>query len=146
MVVSKRNKVGKYRAHTTHGGGHRKKRRGAGSRGGRGNAGTGKRAGQKKAGISRKLGKKGFTSKRANDENGINVSWFSVKMVNKLLEKGKITKEGDVFVLNLNKLGYQKLLGTGTTNLKLRITVNNCSASRSGDCLPCFISCFLSLN
>ena len=50
-------------------------------------------------------------------------------MVNKLLEKGKITKEGDVFVLNLNKLGYQKLLGTGTTNLKLRITVNNCSAS-----------------
>jgi ribosomal protein L18E len=50
-------------------------------------------------------------------------------MVNGLLEKGKITKDGDVFVLNLNKLGYQKLLGTGTTNLKLRVTVNNCSAS-----------------
>ena len=48
MVVQRKKKVGKYRSHTTHGGGHRKKRRGAGSRGGRGNAGSGKRAGHKK--------------------------------------------------------------------------------------------------
>ena len=42
MVVYKRKKVTKYRGSVTHGGGSRKKRRGAGSIGGRGNAGTGK--------------------------------------------------------------------------------------------------------
>jgi len=44
----KRKKVTKYRGSHTHGGGSKKKRRGAGHRGGRGNAGSGKRADQKK--------------------------------------------------------------------------------------------------
>ena len=55
MVVNRRKKVVKYRGHSNHGGGMRKKRRGAGSRGGRGNAGTGKRAGHKKAGMPPQL-------------------------------------------------------------------------------------------
>ena len=46
MSVNKTKKVGKYRGSKTHGGGHMKKRRGAGNRGGRGMAGTGKRADQ----------------------------------------------------------------------------------------------------
>ena len=96
MVVHKKKKVTKYRAHTTHGGGHRKKRRGAGSRGGRGNAGSGKRAGQKKAGIKdRTLGNKGFSSKSTKNERIINVGYFTLEKVNKLLEKGSIKKEND---------------------------------------------------
>ena len=128
MVVNKRKKVTKYRGHVTHGGGHRKKRRGAGSRGGRGNAGTGKRAGHKVAGMKdRKLGHKGFSSKVNNQDTPINISYFTIAKVNKLIKAGKMTLDGDFYSINLGKLGYTKLLGTGKTSLKLRITVQKFS-------------------
>ncbi len=123
MVVNKSKKVNKYRGHTTHGGGHRKKRRGAGSRGGRGNAGRGKRAGHKKAGTSFKLGKHGFKSKNGRQVKAINLGYFTEAKVNKLLAAGKISKEGNTCVVDLSKLGYDKLLGAGNVNLKLRVTV-----------------------
>ena len=122
MVVYKRKKVTKYRAHTTHGGGHRKKRRGAGSRGGRGKAGTGKRAGQKKAGISTRLGKKGFTTRRVKGKT-VNVGHFNQKVLERLLAAGKIKQEGEVYIVDLSQLGYHKLLGTGKTSFKLKISV-----------------------
>ncbi len=130
MVVNKRKKVTKYRGHVTHGGGHRKKRRGAGSRGGRGNAGSGKRAGQKVAGLKGfKLGNKGFSSKVSNQDTPINVSFFTIARVNKLVLSGKIVKEGELFSIDLGKLGYNKLLGTGKTSLKLKIAVEKFSPS-----------------
>ena len=126
MVVRKRKKVTKYRAHTTHGGGHRKKRRGAGSRGGRGRAGTGKRAGQKKAGITVTLGRHGFIPRRSvKVVNPVNIGYFTEDRIKKLLTTEKITKEADLYCLDLSKLGYTKLLGTGTTTLKLKISVDN---------------------
>jgi len=128
MVVTKRKKVTKYRSHTTHGGGHRKKRRGAGSRGGRGNAGSGKRAGHKKAGISRKLGNRGFTSKKSSRNRTLNVGYFTVESVEKLVSAGKVIKEGDNYSVDLKKLGYDKLLGTGNIKLKLKVTVPVCTA------------------
>ena len=110
MVVNKRKKVTKYRAHTTHGGGHRKKRRGAGSRGGRGKAGTGKRAGQKVAGIkSKTIGARGFTSKTIS-EKAITLNYFTAKTLDKLVEKKLVTKENDFYSIDLAKLGYQKLI------------------------------------
>ncbi len=114
MVVNKRKKVTKYRAHTTHGGGHRKKRRGAGSRGGRGRAGTGKRASQKKAGMAPQLGKAGFSSPHKKIKK-INVGDLAKLAV----ENGE---------LNLRKLGYGKLLGSGKINLKLTINVDSYSS------------------
>lgn len=124
MVVNKNKKVTKYRAYTTHGGGHRKKRRGAGSRGGRGRAGSGKRAGHKKAGGMTIEGKKGFRPLRTVKKVCIiNVGDFTEDFVTELLNKQKITKEGDHYILDLTKLGYTKLLGTGNVNLKLKITV-----------------------
>lgn len=128
MVVNKRKKVGKYRGHTTHGGGHRKKRRGAGSRGGRGNAGTGKRASHKIAGRISKLGAKGFTSKKAKSVfKTVNVGWFTNERLNKLVNEGKAVKEGDCFNLDLSKLKYDKLLGTGKISLKIKVMVSQCS-------------------
>ena len=123
MVVQKAKKVTKYRAHTTHGGGHRKKRRGAGSRGGRGNAGSGKRAGQKKAGLSTKLGKTGFTSKTIGSK-AVALRFFTLKTLNKLVEKQLVTMDKEIYVVDLAKLGYQKLLSTGNVAIKLRITVD----------------------
>lgn len=127
MVVRKTKKVNKYRGHTTHGGGHRKKRRGAGSRGGRGNAGSGKRAGHKRYG--KVLGSTGFLPRRTVKHlNTINVNNFTGKFLEKLVKSGKAEKKGDVFSINLVKLGYQKLLGTGKTTLKLKLVVSEASA------------------
>jgi len=130
MVIHHRKKVGRYRGHTTHGGGHRKKRRGAGSRGGRGMAGTGKRAGHKKAGIKYKyLGKEGFLPRRPSKElKTINVGDLTMDLIARWLKENKVTKEKDHVVVDLKKLGYGKLLGTGKTALKLKMMVERCSA------------------
>ena len=129
MVVRKRKKVTKYRAKTTHGGGHRKKRRGAGSRGGRGNAGTGKRAGHKKAGIAPKLGKKGFLPRRTvTKTNTVNVGYFTLDRINKLIANNKASKEGETYTIDLHQLGYTKLLGTGSIKLKLKLLIKSYTA------------------
>ncbi|PIN76417.1 50S ribosomal protein L15 [Candidatus Woesearchaeota archaeon CG10_big_fil_rev_8_21_14_0_10_36_11] len=124
MVITKRKKVVRYRGHTTHGGGHRKKRRGAGSRGGHGRAGTGKRAGHKKAGGMVITGKRGFRPRReVVFVVPTNVGYFTRETVEKLVAKGKAVKDGDSYSIDLETLGYTKLLGTGNTTLKLHIRV-----------------------
>lgn len=131
MVVNRRKKVVKYRGHTTHGGGHRKKRRGAGSRGGHGWAGTGKRAGQKKAAMKTwSLGQRGFTSLKAmqqGTERIINVEDFTLPRVEAWVQEGKATKEGKKYVVDLTSLGYAKLLGSGAMIMPVTITVEKCS-------------------
>lgn len=120
MVVNKRKKVTKYRAHTTHGGGHRKKRRGAGNRGGRGKAGSGKRGKAKKP-SSLPLGQKGFLppGQKKDFRPVINLS-----SVSELIKSGQAKKEeSGVYTLDLKALGYRKLLGTGEINLKLKVVV-----------------------
>ena len=107
MVTNKRKKVGKYRAHTTHGGGHRKKRRGAGNRGGRGNAGSGKKGKAKKP-SSEKLGRKGFSSKIQNKLAIMNIADLEKMTKN---EKGVI------------ELPNTKLLGKGQLNSKILVKV-----------------------
>ncbi len=134
MVVNRRKKVGKYRGHTTHGGGHRKKRRGAGSRGGHGRAGTGKRAGQKKAAMKTwSLGRRGFTSLKAirqaaqGAEKIINVEDFTIPRLELWVKEGKATKEGKKYVVDLTSLGYAKLLGSGAVPVVIMVTVAKCS-------------------
>jgi len=130
MVVHKTKKVSKYRGSSNHGGGMRKKRRGAGSRGGKGRAGTGKRAGQKKAGMPLQLGARGFLPRRSGDIiHSVNVGYFTKNRVDRLLKEGKAVKEGTVTVIDLGALGFEKLLGSGTVELKLKLSVNQSSAS-----------------
>ncbi len=125
MVVNRRKKMVRYRGSQTHGGGAKKKRRGAGHRGGRGNAGTGKRADQKKPSIwdDPYFGKKGFTSKsrRAKDDI-INLNILE-EMVPRLITEKIAVKEGAVVVIDLEKIGYTKLLGSGKVETKMKITV-----------------------
>ncbi len=130
MVVYKRKKVNRYRGHSNHGGGARKKRRGAGSRGGRGMAGTGKRAGQKKAGMAPVLGRHGFLPLRTVTKvRTISVAYFTKERVEKMIKAGTAVKEGSLISVDLGKLGYTKLLGTGKTTQKLKLTVASCSKS-----------------
>ena len=67
MLKQKRTKVSRHRGSSSHSGGHKKKRRGAGHRGGVGNAGTGARGDSKKPSILTTVGKsyygkRGFNS------------------------------------------------------------------------------------
>ncbi len=125
MVVNKVKKVGKYRGSHTHGGGSKKKRRGAGNRGGRGMAGTGKRGDQKKPSIwknKKYFGGHGFKFHGLKDEmRAINVSKLCEHL--EFLAKEKLVDfANNVYKVDLKKLGYNKLLGTGKVSEKIEVS------------------------
>jgi large subunit ribosomal protein L15 len=133
MANVKRKKVRKYRGSKTHGGGSMKKRRGAGNRGGRGNAGTGKRGDQKKPSIWKydnypKPGKHGFKSKNKIRQKPVNLIDIERKF-DRLLEKGIIKKKESFYILDLKDMKKNKLLGTGNITKKMKITALYASAS-----------------
>lgn len=134
MTIRKRKKNTRQRGTQTHGGGSMKKRRGAGHRGGRGNAGSGKKADSKKPSLWQKgerVGgknpeQKGFFSWRGSDDTTINVGHLS-SIADALVKSGHATHEGSVVVLDLGKMGYTKLLGSGRVARKLNVKVESAS-------------------
>ena len=128
MTVNKRKKSGRYRGSKTHGCGSMKKRRGAGNRGGRGNAGSGKRADSKKPSLwnERYFGKFGFKSKSVTDIRPVNIEYLEAN-IEKLNGQNSITKENNVYSVDLEKLGFNKLLGSGKVLNKYRIKVSYAS-------------------
>ena len=104
-MIMKKKKVTKLRGSKTHGWGSKKKHRGAGSRGGRGFAGSKK---QKKTWIMKHkknhLGKRGFKSLRQREIKS------SVKAINIRDIPEDFLKGTEI---DLSKLGYEKLLGSG---------------------------------
>ena len=131
MVVNKRKKFSRQRASHTHGWGSKKKHRGAGSRGGRGLAGTGKRGDAMKPSHWKKIkyfGKYGFKKKGVKENiNCININYIEENL-DKLLAKKMIVKEDNVYSVDLKKLGYNKLLGTGKVINKFKIDVKYASS------------------
>ncbi len=129
MVVYKRKKDTRQRGSHTHGWGSMKKHRGAGSRGGRGMAGTGKKGDVKKPSIwknKKYFGKHGFKKKGAVKINAINLNYFEQK-AEKLLEDKLITKEGDKYIIDAGKLGFNKILGYVKLTKKFKITADSFS-------------------
>ncbi len=128
MVVNKRRKVVRYRGSKTHGGGAMKKRRGAGHRGGRGMAGSGKRADQKKPTILKLYGNEYFGKHGFKRKNTVKIKAVTLDFINKkldfLVENKMAKKEGDHYVVNLEDVGYDKLLGTGKITKKLKLTAS----------------------
>ncbi len=119
----KKKKVVKLRGSKTHGHGSKKKRRGAGNKGGKGLAGTGKRADQKKPSVWKswqvqKPGKHGFKPPRfvvkRKKLKAINVSELS------LLAKQLKSVNENLKELNLKLLGFKKLLGRGLPSNDLK--------------------------
>lgn len=120
MVFNKRKKNSRQRGSKTHGWGAMKKHRGAGNRGGRGMAGTGKRADQLKSLVIKRFGLKNYFGK----------SGF--KRPQKVIVKIKTINVGDLTKfdktdIDLNELGFNKLLGGGKINKKCNIKVASCS-------------------
>lgn len=127
-MAHKDRKTHKMRGSRAHGYGCTQKHRGAGSRGGRGMAGSKK---HKWMHVSKYLpdyfGKKGFKRHTgAVDDKTINISDINSHLDN-WLKEGKAKKEAKGYAINLEELGYDKLLGTGKVDNALNITVRKCS-------------------
>lgn len=124
MTVNKRKKNDRQRGSMTHGWGAKKKHRGQGNRGGRGMAGTGKRADSKKPSIWKDkhyFGKHGFVSKTPKVKiNAVNIN-FLEQHIGRFLSNNTIKKENDFYIVDLEKLGYNKLLGDGRISAKIKI-------------------------
>jgi len=126
MVVHKRKKKTRQRAHTTHGYGSMKKHRGAGHRGGRGNAGSGKRADSKKPSIKNLntyFGKHGFKKKNIKTIiQSVNLKTIADNL-NNWIHQELVKEEGGVYVIDGQKVGFNKLLSSGKISKKMKITV-----------------------
>ena len=124
MTVNKRKKNTRQRGSKTHGWGAKKKHRGQGHRGGRGMAGTGKRADSKKPSIWKDknyFGKHGFVSKTPKVRiNAVNISYIE-QHIDKFVSNGLVKKEDGFYVVELEKIGFNKLLGDGAVSVKFKI-------------------------
>ena len=131
MTVNKRKKNSRQRGSKTHGWGAKKKHRGKGHQGGAGMAGTGKRADSKKPSIwkERYFGKRGFVSKTPKVKiNAINISYIE-QHIDKFLSSNLIKKEDEFYFVELEKLGFNKLLGDGRVSMKFKIKTPYASKS-----------------
>ena len=112
----------------TRGRGH-KKGRGAGLRGGRGNAGSHKTKRIMYERSGRVWGSHGFkrpqTTVSAN--NAINLKTIE-ENVAIWVSEGVAIKKGKTISINLKEMGYDKLLGTGSASQAYKLTVNAASA------------------
>lgn len=123
MVVKKAKKITKQRGSRTCGWGlvHR----GSGQRGGSGNAGYYQ---AKKPSIwkEKQYGKIGFKYKGLKNEKTINLRTLA-QQIPRLINEKKATKDNEIRV-NLDQLGYTKILGTGKALPKLNITIAHASS------------------
>jgi large subunit ribosomal protein L15 len=126
----KRKKNVRYQGSKTHGGGSMKKRRGAGHRGGRGNAGSGKRGDVKKPSFikaGRRFGRYGFVTPSVVHASVVNVGDIQRDITNRIDNRGQ--KAQEQYEINLTAQKVDKLLGTGEVKTKLVITVASASPS-----------------
>ncbi len=125
----KKRKVRKKRGSRTHGYGKVGQHRGGGQRGGHGKAGMGKHKWtyvvKYEPGY---FGKHGFKPPRRKEVNTINVGELDEK-IGQLLDQGKAEEKGKEIHINLQQLGYDKLLGRGQATRPLIIEVADYSKS-----------------
>ncbi len=131
MLKQKRTKFSRMRGSMTHGGGHKKKRRGAGHRGGVGNAGTGARGDSKKPSIlttygSSYFGKSGFHSVGRSENKIISLRDIEENF-DTMVEAGIIVKQGNEFVFDATSNGIDKVLGKTEFTKKIKVIVEQIS-------------------
>jgi len=123
-------KTRKMRGSRMHGYGNTQKHRGAGSRGGHGMAGSKK---HKWTHVSKYMpdyfGKKGFKKHgKITSDRTINAGQLSAG-IKKYVADGKASHSNGTYAVDLDFLGYTKLLGTGKVEVKLKVKVKKCSAN-----------------
>jgi large subunit ribosomal protein L15 len=126
MTARRRSKNSRHRGSNTHSWGSKKKHgRGGGRKGGRGNSGTGKRADTKLPSVWKipdYFGKHGFKKLSLSEKiSPVNLSYFE-ENAEKLIAEKLAEKKGDVYYIDAEKLGFNKVLGDGKLAKKLKIT------------------------
>ncbi len=131
-MMVRRKKNSRQRGSKTHGWGAMKKHRGSGNKGGRGNAGTGKRSDCKKPsvwGIEHFYGKHGFTPVGGVKHiEACNIETLE-RTYHKLLKQGMIKEEKGAYIIDLEQLGFEKLLSKGNPTKKWNITARYASVN-----------------
>lgn len=114
----------KFLGSRTHGRG-KKAGRGAGKRGGRGNAGLHKHKYIKTVKyLPNHFGRVGFKRPQVVTGAKITINLYAVdEKLDGLIKEGKIKKIKNNYELNLNELGYDKLLGSGVITKQVKITI-----------------------
>lgn len=125
----------KDRGSGTHGHGSSKKRRGGGSRGGRGAAGLGKKAKHKKIqGIrSEHLGEHGFNRPPDVVEETETINLRDIdRRIDAFVEAGVAEEDGEGYVFDAEKAGFDKVLGAGVLrkDIDIKATAFSESAKR----------------
>ncbi|MGM5479999.1 MAG: uL15 family ribosomal protein [Nanobdellota archaeon] len=129
MTTNHRKKSSRRRGSWTSGHGEKKKRRGAGHRGGRGRAGSGKRGDAKKPSYWKKkrfFGKFGFVNPNAKHVKAVTISQLE-RDCSALVQKGIASKKGSTITLDLSSIGVSKLLATGTPTSSFALSVSKAS-------------------
>jgi len=122
-MIRRTRKIRKMRGSRTIGGGCSKKRRGAGHRGGRGNAGLHKSKWTWTVKYDPKhFGKYGFKRPQRSilKFNPVNLDYLDEKS-EELVQQGLAQKKNDAIEINVTDLGYNKVLGKGKINKPLII-------------------------
>ena len=122
---SRKKKSSKRRGDREQGRG-KKKGRGAGLRGGRGNAGRHKHKRVHYAKLGQEFGYTNYGFKLPDEAQktvvSVNVQELDDRLP-MLVEMGEAEKQGDTYVVDLTKMGVDKLLGGGQIRNKAKITV-----------------------
>lgn len=126
-----KNKTTKYRGSRTCGCGNSKRRRGAGNRGGHGNAGSLKHHKVKSKKMGLKFGKYGFKRpiSQIKQKKVINIGDLDY-LIPHLASEGLVDDEGEYLSINLAAIGIDKILGSGQlrySDKKLRIKAKDFS-------------------
>lgn len=128
---SKKKRSSKRRGDREQGRG-KKKGRGAGLRGGRGNAGRHKHKRVHYAKLGQEFGYTNYGFKIPDEAQkvvvGVNVSELDV-VLPRLVEMGEATEANGVYSVDLTKMGVDKLLGSGQVRSKIRVTVASATES-----------------
>jgi large subunit ribosomal protein L15 len=128
---SKKKKSSKRRGDREMGRG-KKKGRGAGLRGGRGNAGKHKHKRVHYAKLGQEFGYTNFGFKRPDEVmveiNAVNVAELD-NVLPRLVEIGEAQHANGVFTVDLAAMGIDKLLGSGQVRSKINVTVASATES-----------------
>ena len=131
-MIRKKKKTYKMRGSRSCGGGCAKKRKGAGHRGGRGNAGSGKEKKQKYTWFLKyepdHLGKHGFKRlpELRKSKSAVNLRYLNDNL-ERLLEKGVAFKEKNNIIIDVSKLGVSNVLGEGKITKKFSVKADEFS-------------------
>jgi len=126
MVIRRKRKFRKFRGQRSYGFGSHKKHRGGGSRGGRGKAGLHKHKWSYTVKYEPDhFGKSGFKRpvKSVKEIRAINLRQLD-QMAEKLLKEKIAEKEDEKIKIDVSKLGFQKVLGSGKLTKPLIIEAN----------------------